>query len=46
MARQQLMDRAAKSLSMNTKDQFYVKLIGETTEVANKQTKLFKDSNE
>jgi len=43
--REKLMERAAKSVQVTNKDQFFVKLIGETNEVSKKQLQIFKENN-
>lgn len=42
--REKLLERAAKSLQTTNKDQFYLKLVGETNEVQKKQLAIFKEN--
>lgn len=42
--REKLLERAAKSLQLNNKDQFYTRLVGESSEVTKKQAQVFKEN--
>ena len=39
-----MLERAAKSLQLNNKDQFYTRLVGESSEVTKKQAQVFKEN--